>query len=1250
MASPPKRPCLSPPSASQSILASPLRRSQRENEENDEEASWLFLTSDSVDNDCALLTPMSQTSMSSTTPTKRTTEAEAKRRRPHDESEMSTCILSPCNLDGGLGLVGARTANKSYSSGTDSNETGNSDGKETDNDNSEDDYYDKEEDENTAVGGIIDTFGGRLKLSSSMETGVELEEDDDTDPIVDSATDASKGTEKGDKAQSLCHADPDNKQQQAIAWAQEGKNLFLTGKAGTGKSWTTKRIVHELSRRPRPSHSRHDRSSHECIPQDGASQSHEQQESQKNNSDRWCIQVTAPTGIAAIHVDGMTIHRWAGIGLADTYDDFNKMMNPEIRERIRATDTLLIDEISMVDGQFFDALECMVTIIRNYDVVKDRVYRIVNSNKHQHCHDPQEPEIIVIDDDEDEDEDNSGTNDYSHDENGIMSSLMLEKRYASANVGGLGDVPPWGGMQVIVVGDFFQLPPVPNSDNQVEDHYFFNKNKRGFERGKSFLGGGWRQNGQTSSNVGQLGCYAFQSQTWWRSEFHSVELVKVWRQEVPSNHQAAPDTTNNDCLLEFLNAVREGTLNASTLQEKKPMRTFGSIGDGGSKFTPGRAFFGQLHQSQRNSHLSPLGQTVAQLKKPLECRTDGILPTVLYTTNKDVDALNLEELSKLPHEEMVFKASDQVKFDFKMYKQKLAKRYKLGQILYMPTLWTFVDPQQSSSGLVQAKLKLLELNASKHQLFQEEKFEELAGLKNKLKEQQQEIKEMTTREESLNEITEEKIKLWLYEYQVANRVGGNAVPHADERMAFAGPTEGTNARLPSSRNTDVATTSGAPLQKQRNVPELGPTHFYDIELETRCARRARTLMKRVAKMEKEVKEDFSNFNQYATERFFNHNQCRVSHQIRLKAQAQVMLLWNLDVEYSKLANGSRGIVVGFASCSSYRTVLQNKLNELYHLAATSEQVAPVGNANIQNDDVNGNMHGGSAARTKGQHDDKTTGPDDTEEDVELDFGPDIEAKEIMESISNLPKQAIEREISYIDKFVDHLYSSSHEVRGNTAATANRRRSCTRLPIVRFKQGGGKIRIIVPRPFQREFKGCGRAIRWQLPLKLAYAISVHKSQGMTIDWLKVDLKNCFAPGQAYVACSRGTSVSSIQLENFNVQEIKTSDLVKEFYKHYLQGDSDNGRLQQRPTRRRRLPLWTDCLDALEQRNRQREQLKAKYENEKCGFCGSVCLVAEVKQNRNGNIGRWYITCPNKQRQDYRHTFRWVSPPTGTREKV
>jgi len=56
----------------------------------------------------------------------------------------------------------------------------------------------------------------------------------------------------------------------------------------------------------------------------------------------------------------------------------------------------------------------------------------------------------------------------------------------------------------------------------------------------------------------------------------------------------------------------------------------------------------------------------------------------------------------------------------------------------------------------------------------------------------------------------------------------------------------------------------------------------------------------------------------------------------------------------------------------------------------------------------------------------------------------------------------------------------------------------------------------------------RATMRQYPLKLAWAITIHKSQGMTLDLLQCDVSECFAPGQTYVALSRASTVEGLGL--------------------------------------------------------------------------------------------------------------------------
>ena len=106
-----------------------------------------------------------------------------------------------------------------------------------------------------------------------------------------------------------------------------GENCFLTGAAGTGKSFLLRYIIQQLEAR-----------------HPGG------------------VAVTAPTGIAASHVQGVTIHSWAGFGLGK--GTISKLVdkvtsNATACQRWSRAHALLIDEVSMLDSHLFDALDAI---------------------------------------------------------------------------------------------------------------------------------------------------------------------------------------------------------------------------------------------------------------------------------------------------------------------------------------------------------------------------------------------------------------------------------------------------------------------------------------------------------------------------------------------------------------------------------------------------------------------------------------------------------------------------------------------------------------------------------------------------------------------------------------------------------------------------------------------------------------------------------------------------------------------------
>lgn len=105
------------------------------------------------------------------------------------------------------------------------------------------------------------------------------------------------------------------------------------------------------------------------------------------------------------------------------------------------------------------------------------------------------------------------------------------------------------------------------------------------------------------------------------------------------------------------------------------------------------------------------------------------------------------------------------------------------------------------------------------------------------------------------------------------------------------------------------------------------------------------------------------------------------------------------------------------------------------------------------------------------------------------------------------------------------------------------------PLVKFIGHGGESFIISISRFKWETiapNGTVTSSRSQIPLILAWAITIHKSQGQTIPRLYVDLARVFEYGQAYVALSRCVDPSSLQVVNFTKDSVKVDIECLEYY--------------------------------------------------------------------------------------------------------
>lgn len=113
-------------------------------------------------------------------------------------------------------------------------------------------------------------------------------------------------------------------QKTALEILKTGKSIFLTGSAGTGKTYLLNQYIEYLKERKiKPS-------------------------------------VVAPTGIAASHLDGSTIHSFFGLGIRDFVDDYfldSLLQKKYLYDRFSKLKILIIDEVSMISPEIFSAMD-----------------------------------------------------------------------------------------------------------------------------------------------------------------------------------------------------------------------------------------------------------------------------------------------------------------------------------------------------------------------------------------------------------------------------------------------------------------------------------------------------------------------------------------------------------------------------------------------------------------------------------------------------------------------------------------------------------------------------------------------------------------------------------------------------------------------------------------------------------------------------------------------------------------------------
>jgi ATP-dependent DNA helicase PIF1 len=134
--------------------------------------------------------------------------------------------------------------------------------------------------------------------------------------------------------------------------------------------------------------------------------------------------------------------------------------------------------------------------------------------------------------------------------------------------------------------------------------------------------------------------------------------------------------------------------------------------------------------------------------------------------------------------------------------------------------------------------------------------------------------------------------------------------------------------------------------------------------------------------------------------------------------------------------------------------------------------------------------------------------------------------------------------------VDSKFAKRMKVFANELESASKNKDDQlRYPVVRFHISPGVSRDILVQPNEWKVElpsGEVQASRSQIPLILAWALSIHKAQGQTLARVRVDLGKVFEKGQAYVALSRATTQEGLQVLRFSKEKVMAHAKVIAFY--------------------------------------------------------------------------------------------------------
>lgn len=141
--------------------------------------------------------------------------------------------------------------------------------------------------------------------------------------------------------------------------------------------------------------------------------------------------------------------------------------------------------------------------------------------------------------------------------------------------------------------------------------------------------------------------------------------------------------------------------------------------------------------------------------------------------------------------------------------------------------------------------------------------------------------------------------------------------------------------------------------------------------------------------------------------------------------------------------------------------------------------------------------------------------------------------------SSLVLEQIDLKKDAVVMFIKNNYELGY-VNGTTGVVVDFDKE-TKLPIVKLANGALVKTPLEDWTMENESGGVVAKVS-QIPLKLAWAITIHKSQGMTLDAAEIDLSKTFEVGQGYVALSRIKNLEGLRLMGFNELALAVDPLI------------------------------------------------------------------------------------------------------------